>query len=99
MRDTTNPIRNIIIIALSVVAVIAGALYAQDPVKLNPGKYKVVFENDQVRLLEYQDSPGDVSVMHQHPRHLVYYLGPSKRRFTFPDGKTELAEGQTGDAV
>ena len=47
---------------------------AQDPIKANPGKYRVIFENERVRLLEYKDKPGDVSTMHWHPDHLVYSL-------------------------
>ena len=77
---------------------IAAPSRGQDPVKTNPGKYKVVFENERVRLLEYNDKPGDVSVMHEHPAHLIYSLGPWKRQFIFPDGRTVRAEGKVGDS-
>jgi quercetin dioxygenase-like cupin family protein len=72
---------------------------AQDPVATNPGKYRVVFENDQVRLLEFQDEPGDVTVMHYHPARLVYSLAPWKKKFHFPDGRTVVMEGKAGDAT
>jgi beta-alanine degradation protein BauB len=30
----------------------------RDPVVTDPDKYRVVFENERVRVLEYLDSPG-----------------------------------------
>ena len=30
-----------------------------DPVATNPDHYKVVFENEHVRVLDYTDQPGD----------------------------------------
>ena len=30
-----------------------------DPVETNPDHYKVVFENERVRVLEYTDRPGE----------------------------------------
>jgi hypothetical protein len=38
-----------------------------DPVVTNPDSYKVVFENDQVRVLEYNDKPGHLTTPHEHP--------------------------------
>ena len=78
---------------------LAYGVSAQDPVTTNPGKYKVIFENDQVRLLEYQDKPGDSTVMHHHPARLVYSLAPWKKQFHFPDGRTVVMEGKAGDAT
>ena len=37
-----------------------------DPVVTNPNLYKVIFENDQVRVLEYTDQPGDHTTPHEH---------------------------------
>ena len=31
---------------------------SMDPIETNPESYKLVFENDQVRVLEYSDHPG-----------------------------------------
>ncbi len=75
-----------------------GKAEAQDPVQTNPGKYSVIFENERVRLLEYRDKPGDVSVLHGHPDHLVYSLSDWKREFSLPDGSTKSAEAKAGDA-
>jgi quercetin dioxygenase-like cupin family protein len=56
--------------ALSLVSLVllgSGAVFAQDPVKIDPGHYKVVFENASVRVLKIGYAPGAKSPMHQHP--------------------------------
>jgi len=39
---------------------------AQDPVKVDPKHYTVVFENDAVRVLHIHYGVGEKSVMHSH---------------------------------
>lgn len=70
---------------------------AQDAAVSDPDLYKVVFENDRVRVLEYRDRPGDKTNMHAHPAFLVYALTAFERRLTLPDGKVlnrSFAPGQ-----
>lgn len=71
---------------------------AQDPVKLSPQFYKVLIDNDEVRVLEYHLKPGEKEPMHSHPRGFVYYLADAKFRVSFPDGKSEESELKTGEA-
>ena len=71
---------------------------AQDPVKLSPQYYKVLIDNDEVRVLEYRLEPGEKEPMHSHPRGFVYYLADAKLRVSFPDGKTEESELKAGEA-
>lgn len=52
----------------------------QDPVDTNPDHYRVIFENDAVRVLAYRDSPGDATTPHEHPKSVMYTLGPFERR-------------------
>jgi beta-alanine degradation protein BauB len=81
--------------ALSAVALVllwSGAAVAQDPVKVDPAHYKVVFENASVRVLKVGYPVGAKSSMHQHPDAIMVPLGPAKVRFTLPDGKTEETE-------
>jgi beta-alanine degradation protein BauB len=51
-----------------------------DPTETDPDKYKVVFENDRVRVLEYRDRPGDRTSPHRHPDSVMYTLSPFERR-------------------
>ncbi len=67
---------------------------AQDPAKLAPQNYKVLFENDQIRVIEYRLKPGEKEPMHSHLYGVfVYFLSDAKIRTTFPDGKTSLQKG------
>ena len=73
-------------------------LLAQDPVKQSPRYYKVLIDNDEVRVLEYHLKPGEKEPMHSHPRGFVYYLADAKVRVSFPDGKTEESQLKAGEA-
>jgi hypothetical protein len=51
-----------------------------DPTATNPGLYKVIFENDRVRVLDYLDKPGESTTPHLHPDSVMYPLSSFKRR-------------------
>lgn len=51
-----------------------------DPTRSNPDLFKVIFENDRVRVLDYKDNPGEGTKPHMHPDRLVYTLTTFKRR-------------------
>jgi quercetin dioxygenase-like cupin family protein len=55
-----------------------------------PHAYKVLFENERVRLLEVSMEPGSSTEMHSHPDNLVYILSDGKYAFT--DASGEKAE-------
>ena len=59
-----------------------------DPVSTNPGLYRVVFENDVVRVLAYQDHPGDRTTPHDHPDSVMYTLSSFRRRLHGGDGES-----------
>lgn len=69
-----------------------------DPVTTNPNNYKVVFENDQVRVLEYKDKPGHLTTPHEHPDSVMYTLSSFRRRLISDKGQAEveIAAGTTG---
>jgi hypothetical protein len=66
-----------------------------DPVVTNPDNYKVVFENDSVRVLDYTDQPGHKSTPHEHPDSVMYTLSSFKRRLISDSGQREV-EMQAG---
>ena len=68
-----------------------------DPVAMAPHVYKVVFENDKVRVLEATDKPGDKAEMHSHPDTLMYVLAPFKRKLTLANGRVVNVEQKSGD--
>lgn len=74
-------------------------VFAQDPIHTDGDKYKVKFENDKVRVLEYRDMPGEKTNQHRHPAIVLYALGPFKRTITLPDGKVLTREFKAGDVL
>lgn len=91
--------------ALALLALLGGlgvdeAALAQDASRVNPRAYRVGFENDRVRALEYQSRPG-IGVcgvgQHSHPAHLSIALTAVKAKVTLPDGKVIYAQNQAGD--
>ena len=69
-----------------------------DPVETNPDHYKVVFENDLVRVLEYTDRPGERTTPHEHPDSVMYTLSSFRRRLVSGDVRreVELEAGSVG---
>lgn len=72
---------------------------AQDPVPLYPGNYKVMIENDRVRVMDFQLRRGAREEMHMHPAHVLYVLTGFRIRFTFPDGSTRIRETKAGEVL
>lgn len=79
---------------------LADLAQAQDAAKIQPMAYRVVAENDRMRVLEFNSRPGMGlcgSGMHSHPAHLSIALSPMKVRVKTADGKQFVGENQLGD--
>ena len=70
-----------------------------DAVSVAPNMYKVLLENDRVRILEARYGPGAKSDMHSHPDFAAVALTPAKAKFTFANGLTVDWELQAGESV
>lgn len=68
-----------------------------DPTVTDGDKYKVILDNDQVRVIEYRDKPGDTTKQHHHKPFVIYILAPFKRQLTFPDGTVKTREFKAGE--
>jgi quercetin dioxygenase-like cupin family protein len=86
-----------ITILMSLPAVLCTTAQAQDPVKLSPQYYKVLLENDQVRVIEYRLKAGEP--MHSHSAGVVYVLSGGKLKFSYADGRTEEKSAATGETI
>ena len=64
---------------------------SSDPTVTDPDKYKTIFENDRVRVLEYTDAPGDRTSPHVHPDSVMYTLSSFRRRLVHGDQAVEVA--------
>jgi beta-alanine degradation protein BauB len=67
-----------------------------DPTCTDPDKYRMIFENDAVRVLEYHDSPGAVTAPHRHPDSVMYTLTAFARRLR-TGGATRDVEMDAGE--
>jgi quercetin dioxygenase-like cupin family protein len=70
----------------------------QDPLKAGKGFYKLVMENDRVRVLDLSLKPGDKVAMHHHPDHVIYVLNGGKAKLT-SSGKTDVMDMKNGQAM
>ena len=84
---------------IALIAIAAVPALAQDPVTVDPNHYKVVFENDQVRVLHITYGPGEESVMHAHPAGVAVFLDDFHGQFTLPDGQVQEMRGEEGEAI
>lgn len=69
----------------------------KDPVDTDPQLYRVVWENERVRVLEYRDEPGDATHLHAHPDSVMVTLS-SFQRVISAGGRAvpvDLAAGET----
>src|SRR5437763_11511823 len=86
-------------ILISLLVLLCPAARAQDPVKASPQYYKILLENDRVRVLEYRLKPGEKEAMHSHPAGVVYVLSGGTLEFTYPDGPTEEKAAGAGETI
>ena len=62
-----------------------------DPTVTNPDLYKVMFENDRVRVLEYRDDPGDRTTSHSHPDSVMVTLSDFDRKLVMGDQERDVS--------
>jgi hypothetical protein len=73
------------------------AMTSNDPTVTDPGLYKVLFENERVRVLEYRDVPGDHTHPHRHPDSVMVTLSSFRRRVS-SNGRSVDVELSAGEA-
>lgn len=64
-----------------------------------PDVYRLILENDRVRVFDVQFKPGQKAAMHSHPDHVVYVLNDAALRLTLPDGKSTDINLKAGQAM
>jgi len=102
MKKSISRRRNLVLAALgSLMAfLVVPDASAQDPVKVMPRSFRVVLENDQVRVLEFRGRPGMGicgESMHSHPPHLTIVLEDWQGQVTTADGKVFSRSKKAGD--
>ena len=73
---------------------------ALDPLKVDPKRYKVEMENDQVRVVRAQYGAHEKGVMHEHVlNRVVTYMTEAKMKVTTPEGESKTVTGAPGDVT
>ena len=89
----------VVSVTLLMLTFVTGTVAAQDPVKVAPKNYKVLLDNEHVRVLEFNSKAGVKIGMHSHPAYVVYAISGGKSKSTAPDGKTTEREAKAGSAT
>ena len=72
---------------------------AQDPVEVDSDHYKVVYEDETIRVLRVTYGSGEKSVMHQHPwGTCAVFLTEFNGQSTDPDGNVTTENHTAGEA-
>ena len=85
------------IVGMSILVVVVAK--AQDPAKVDSAHYKVILNNQRVRVLDVHHKPGEKSPLHSHPNHVVYSFTDGRVKFTSSDGKTDIRTVKAGQAT
>jgi quinol monooxygenase YgiN/quercetin dioxygenase-like cupin family protein len=88
-----------LLLDVMVLAMLPAAVMAQDPVPRYPRNYRILVENDRVRVLDFRLRKGDTEETHSHPAHVLYVLEPFTIRFALPGGRTAVREAKAGDVL
>jgi quercetin dioxygenase-like cupin family protein len=71
-----------------------------DVLKSAANAYKLLMENEKVRVLDIHLKPGEKAPMHNHPNnHVVYIMNNAKFKLTFSDGKSDEFDLKAGQAI
>lgn len=64
-----------------------------------PNVYKLLTENDRVRVLDVRVKPGEKTKMHSHPDRVVYVLSDHRLKFTSADRQNKELELKAGQVL
>ncbi len=89
-----------IVLLLAVLPLVSAAQPASiDALTASADNFKLLLENEQVRVLEYTLQPGARDQWHTHPPKVSYVVTGGTLRITTEDGKSFLAEDAEGTAT
>ena len=84
--------------AAVIVCLAIGSASAQDPTKVEPKHYRLMFENERVQVVSVHYGPHEKSEMHDHPGGVVVIVTGGHLRFTDQSGKVTEVYSKSGEA-
>jgi beta-alanine degradation protein BauB len=97
--DTANSLSRRQVLTLLAGFGVTPTALAQDAPTAAPRSFRVVLENDRVRVLEFKSRPGFGVCgegMHSHPDHVTVSLTGAKLKVTTPGGKATFEDIPAG---
>jgi quercetin dioxygenase-like cupin family protein len=87
------------LVVLAAIALTAGTTKkpAQDPIAVGPNIYRLILENERVRVMEARFKPGEKIAAHTHPDHVLVVTAAGKLAITNASGTREI-DAKVGDA-
>jgi hypothetical protein len=73
--------------------------FAQDPMKVAPSIFRILLENNRVRVLQEWLRPGEKEPMHSHPRAVVYALNSFNGKSVSSSRKVTAFEANARDVT
>lgn len=70
-----------------------------DALHAAPNVYKLLMENDRVRVFDARFKPGEKAAMHTHPDHIVYVFNDGKLKLSPSKGKTQEMDLKAGQTI
>jgi quercetin dioxygenase-like cupin family protein len=89
----------VLLLLLSPMAFAQSELETIDPVLVSPDLYKVVLENEHVRVVEYEIPAGEKDNWHTHPAKVSHVGSGGRLRITTQAGESFLVEEETGSTT
>ena len=89
-------------ISMATIAIVGSmviAVWAQDPTKVGPEIYKMILENDRVRVNEIHFKVGEHIDFHQHPDHVIYWTQAGTLRVFNRGADSVDVTGSVGQAM
>ena len=69
-----------------------------DALKASPENFKLLLENDHIRVLEYTLKPGTKDITHTHPPKSSYVVSGGKLKVNLENGDSLIFDEKAGDA-
>ena len=92
--------KNLMSLFILLLLMLSVNIYAQDPLKVAPNAYKkVLLENERVRIMQVQITPGETIPWHHHPDHTIYALADGKIEITDKGKAPIIMDIKAGDAM
>ena len=92
---------NQVILALALTSVVVAGQQPDhiDPTEVSPDKYRVLLENEHVRVLEYRINPGQKEAWHTHPPKVSYIVSGGTLRITTEGGDSFVVSEDSDNAA